>query len=246
MALFTDGSISTLEDLRGYESAILEVASTERIDLTRKLLLAQEELETELTSLLQQQYERRDLGSVAVTRPLRQWHVFHTLTLAYRDAYNSHFNDRYLGKWKEYDRLSRWAARKLLETGLGIVQNPIPKAETPVVSAGTGMLAAATYWVRVAWTGATGEEGCPSEPVDLALPQGSGLAVQTAVAPPAARGWNVYAGLAADDTRRQNAEPLELGANWSSPESGIEDGETAGSGQPATYFLTQRRVLQRG
>ncbi len=50
MALFTDGTISTLEELRGYESAIYDVATTERIDLSQKLLLAKQELGIELTS----------------------------------------------------------------------------------------------------------------------------------------------------------------------------------------------------
>ena len=52
MALFTDGTISTLEELRGYESAVYDVASTERIDLSQKLVLAQQELGIELTSRL--------------------------------------------------------------------------------------------------------------------------------------------------------------------------------------------------
>ena len=43
MALFTDGAISSLEDLRAYESTIYDLASTERIDLSRKLVLAHQD-----------------------------------------------------------------------------------------------------------------------------------------------------------------------------------------------------------
>ena len=246
MALFTDGGISNLEDLRAYESSIFEAASTERIDLSKKLTLAQQELETELGALLRQRYERQVLGDVVVTRPLRQWHVFHTLALTYRDAYNSHLNDRYLGKWKEYLKLAQWAWAKLLESGIGIAQNPIPKATPPRVSAGAGNLEGGTYWIRVAWTSAAGEEGCPSDPVNLAVPEGSSLVVEAVYPPGDATGWNTYVGLSADETRRQNDEPMAAGASWQLAEAPSTDGDPAGEGQAASYFLTQRRILQRG
>ena len=44
MALFTDGPISSIEDLRGTTPQLLDVASAEGIDVTRKLALAQDEI----------------------------------------------------------------------------------------------------------------------------------------------------------------------------------------------------------
>jgi len=246
MALFTDGSISTLEDLRAYESAIFDVASTERIDLSKKQVLAQEELETELNSLLRQQGDETQLTQVVVTRPVRQWHVFRSLALTYRDAYNSHLNDRYQGKWKEYDRLANWAQRKLLETGLGIVVAPIAKAAAPTVWAAAGSLPAGTYWVRVAWTGAAGVEGCASDPANLAVEAGTGLIVSVKEPPENGTGWNVYVGVGPEETKRQNEEPIGPGTEWQAPDAGLVEGVLAGEGQPADYLLTQRRVLQRG
>ena len=52
MALFIDGPISTTEDLTAQDSQLLDVASTEGIDLWRKLVIAQEELGVELRALL--------------------------------------------------------------------------------------------------------------------------------------------------------------------------------------------------
>ena len=70
MALFTDGTISTLEELRGYESGFYDVASIEGIDLSQKLVLAQQELGVELTArLFREQPEQ--LGRVVVTPPLQ-------------------------------------------------------------------------------------------------------------------------------------------------------------------------------
>ena len=39
MALFADGNPSQIYDLANYESAIVEVAGTERIDLTAKRII---------------------------------------------------------------------------------------------------------------------------------------------------------------------------------------------------------------
>ena len=50
--LLTDGSPNTTEDLRVYESAILEVAHTEMIDLGVKLDLATEEIAEDVLDFL--------------------------------------------------------------------------------------------------------------------------------------------------------------------------------------------------
>ncbi len=134
MALFTDGTISTLEELRGWESSIYDLASTEGIDLSRKLVLAKQEVEVELTTRMSQEVPE-GLERVVVTRPLQLWHTFRTLALAYRDAYSSHLNDRYKGKWNEYERLAKWGRLSLFETGLGMVGEPVEKAAAPTVSA---------------------------------------------------------------------------------------------------------------
>src|SRR5258708_38819686 len=52
MALFTDGPISSIEDLRGHDTQIVEIASVEGIDVTKKLALAQEEVAIDLMALL--------------------------------------------------------------------------------------------------------------------------------------------------------------------------------------------------
>src|ERR1039458_7428306 len=52
MALFTDGAVGSIEDLRGHDTQLLNVAPVEGIDVTRKLALAQEELGIEVAGLL--------------------------------------------------------------------------------------------------------------------------------------------------------------------------------------------------
>jgi hypothetical protein len=245
MALFTDGTISTLEELRGYESAIYDVASTEGIDLSNKLALAQKELEVELTRRLFGD-DTEGLKRVVVTGPLRLWHTFHTLAMVYRDAYNSHLNDRYQGKWREYERLAEWASKSLFEIGVGMVNEPTPKAQPPALSTAAGNAEAAMYWVRVAWVGQTGEEGCPSDAGVLSAPQGTVPVAEATETPSGVSGWNVYASLSIDDTRLQNTAPLTLGANWVMPASGLASGRKAGEGQSPSAYKRIERVLRRG
>lgn len=246
MALFTDGSITTLEELRGYESEIYNLAATENIDLSHKVELAQQELEVELAA----RFFRDDpeaLKRAVVTPPLRLWHTFRTLELTFRDAYNSHLNDRYRGKWKEYERQTQRAFEHLLASGVGMVDAPIPKAPAPQVTATPSGAPAGTYWVRAAWVGATGETGCASDPSVLETEAGMGMAVYIAEAAPAgAVGWNVYAGESAERTTQQNSAPLAPGATWTLPESGLVSGAPAGQGQAPTSYRRFERLFRRG
>ncbi len=50
-----------------------------------------------------------DPGRVVVTPPLKLWHMFLSLEMVYRDAYNSQLNDRYAGKRDEFHGMVKWA-----------------------------------------------------------------------------------------------------------------------------------------
>jgi hypothetical protein len=255
MSLFTDGVIATINDLRGYESSILDVAHTEGIDLTTKLALSQEEVAVELEALLTRSRAgawnssggwRPKLDNVVVTRPLKQWLVFHTLAVAYRDAYNSQLNDRYMGKWKEYAQLAKWAARMLRETGVGLVSSPLGKAAEPETGTTPGGGMAARYYVQAAWRNAKGTEGAPSEVVVYDTPDGALLTVETKDAPSGAAGWSIYAGTSPDTIALQSEEAMTLGQRWTAPEMGLISGRKPGQGQDPETYLTVDRTLQRG
>ena len=95
MTLFTDGPIGGLQELQRYENSILNVASTESIDLSAKLELAQAELGNQVLLFILRHAVRDTkaavrmsvgLGDVVVTNPLKQWHALATLSMVYRDA----------------------------------------------------------------------------------------------------------------------------------------------------------------
>jgi hypothetical protein len=246
MALFTDGTISSIEDLAGYESGILETATTEQIDLTIKLGLAQDELGIDLDAYLTRQGSTLGLGNVVVTPPLGKCATFRALVATYRDAYSKELNDRYVAKWTEYQQLAQWAWDALVETGVGTVMDPIPRADSPQLSYVPAAEEAATYFVRAAWLISDGEEGSPSDIAILIVPEGNTL-VATAVNPPAqASGWNVYAGLSVTEQTLQNAGALPINGQWTLPVAGLQQGTPAGTGQaPDSYLRPGPNVLWR-
>ena len=260
MALFTDGAVTGIEDLRGHDSQLLNVATVEGIDVTRKLALAHEELCIEVEGLLDQLktpmaiYEVAGLlgglntppavQQVVMTPPLKLWHVFRTLEMVYADAYNSQLNDRYAGKRDEYHEMAKWAYSQVIRSGLGIVTDPMEQAATPVVLPTAGGLADGTYYVAIAWTNTAGEEGESSAPAMIEV-SGSSFAVQT-TAPPKVKGWNVYCGTSPTTMTIQNSPTLGPGQTWVQADTLSTTGRLAGSGQKPTYRLPVPRTIQRG
>lgn len=160
MALFTDGPINTPAELEDHESAILDVAHSEGIDVSAKIRLAQEEIANRIVLFLLSgagETNRRVVGmsDVAVTQPLQQWHAHKTLALVYRDAYNRQLNDRYQGKWKEYERLAKASAETFFRIGVGLIADPVPRAGLPVLGTTPGASAGATFYVAITWVNAT-------------------------------------------------------------------------------------------
>jgi hypothetical protein len=250
MALLTDGGVSSIEDLRGYDSQLLDVASVEGIDVTRKLELAQEEITAEAVTLLGRL--RRpgwlnappDPGRVVVTPPLKLWHTYLTLEMVYRDAYRSQLNDRYAGKRDEFHERAKWAYDALVETGLGIANDPVRRAAPPKVQPASGGLPDGTYYVAASWTNASGSEGAVSAPVMLEI-TGSTFLVTGAPCDPNVKGWNVYAGRSPEGITRQNETPLQPDQSWTQP-GALADSAPAGTGQAADYELPVPRLLMRG
>ena len=122
MALYMDGPVSTIEDLRAEDSQLNAVASIEGVDVTQKLALAKEDVGFDLERLLD---GKQPLGKVLLTRALQVWHVYRTLEMMYRDAYFTHLNDRYKKKRNMFHELAMDAREHVIHRGVSIVLNPI-------------------------------------------------------------------------------------------------------------------------
>jgi len=262
MALFTDGPASTIEDLSAQDSQILDVASVEGIDLTRKLALAQEATAIDLEARLGRE-TRMTMGpcgcgtgiagpyrleNIVVTPALRMWHTYRTLEMAYGDAYYSQLNDRYAKKRDQFGLLARWAYERLILTGIGITPRPVAQADTPDVEPAAGAVPDGTYYVTVAWANAAGEEGASAIPAAITVAGGGFM-----VTPKSSRlngeaypNWNVYAGTAPNAMTRQNTGPVAAGATWNQTGALTAEGIAPGRGQAPSYHHVLPHVMQRG
>ncbi len=256
MALFTDGPISTAKDLQQYEASVLSDANAEGIDVAAKVTLAQQDVGSELLLFLLRRAAFRDdqpnvrrsvgLADVVVTDALRQWHIHKTLAMVYRDAYNNQLNDRYQGKWNQYEQLAQGSSRTCFQLGVGVVGDPIPKATISAVTTVPGNGNGATFYVAVTWVNAAGEEGAPSVFAETSTLAGEALSVAAPTAlPPNAIGWNTYVGTSPGAMTRQNGSPLAQGAAWVMA-GALNAGAPLGAGQKPTWFVVDRHFIERG
>src|SRR5579859_7832454 len=251
--LFTDSPAVAIEDLAAYETGLLDTAATEGIDLTVKIQLAINEVGLDLQQEFTQQSQQTaftqfglsnvTINNVVVTPALKQWILFHTLELVYRDAYFNQLNDRYKAKWDQNTELATEAAAQYFQIGIGLVSDPIPQAANPALSLTTGSLAPGKYFVEVAWRNSAGQEGSPSETTALAVPSGETLQVAAVNPPPNAVSWNVYIGSAPESLFLQNSTPLAPSATWVQPNSLIITGTQPGTGQPPAFLSPAPNIL---
>jgi hypothetical protein len=250
MALLTDGAISTLDDLRALDSAVLETATVESIDVSRKLTVAAEAIQLELAVFLIRASGQSgsrggpaELSRVVVTPGLRRWHTLRTLAEIYSDAYNSHFNDRYSGKYRHFLKLTRETSDLLLEYGVGLVDRPVPRAPMPVVSSAGGGGSVTAYYVRTAWRSADGGSGSPSEMATFHAGGGELISVDAGPAPAGVTAFDVYVGTSEASLARQNASPVAAGSVWNMPLSGAVEGPGPGQGQSPEYYIRRSRTI---
>lgn len=257
MALLTDGSPNAPTDLTTYESAILNVAATEMIDLGVKLGLATEEISEDVLDILldhtrsydPQSTVRRQIGvsDVVVSTQMKRWHALHTLAIVYRDAFNNQLNDRYLPKWQEYQKLAANARARTTILGIGLVNTPIPEAQMPALSTTISAGAAtAIYYVAMTWVSANGAEGAPSTVTTFETGAGTTLVVQGVNPPSVATGFNVYTGSSSTALVLQNASPVPVGQSFVLPGSGLIAGRAMGNGQMPDVYVTGGPTLRRG
>ena len=139
----------------------------------------------------------------------------------------------------------KWAYDKVIQTGLGIANDPITRATSPNVQPCSGNMANGTYYVAAAWTNSAGAEGMSSAPVTIEV-AGSSFKVQAASVTANVKGWNIYAGNAPQTLTLQNDLPLALGQTWVQPDTILTVGRPAGRGQSPDYLLPVPRTIQRG
>jgi len=252
MALFTDSNISSLEHLRQYDSSVLEVAKTEGIELSSKMEIAEREIALELQAFLLRHQSwasstpTYQLEQVVVTPSLRHWHTLKTLELVYGDVYHSQLNDRYLGKWNMFRRLSKNTAELFFLTGVGIVNQPMARPAQPYLEIAGSLSDSGTYLVSIAWRNSDNDASALSEPKVFEAPNGELPHVVPQNPPSNAIGYDVYVALDGHDLLLQTETPVPISLTWAMPSGGVRPGPAPLDGQPADLTIRLQRILQRG
>jgi hypothetical protein len=220
-----------------------------------KVTLAQQDVGNELMLFLFRRAPFRDcqpnsggargLADVVVTEALQQWHVLETLALVYRDAYYNQLNDRYQGKWNEYEQLAKASSRTYFQLGVGMVADPISMAPVPQLSTVPGSGVEETLYVVATWVNAAGQEGAPSDNAALNIPAGAVLVVTLAGPPQNAVGWNAYVGLSPSTLTRQNSTPVALDSSWTMT-GALSSRAAPAMGQQPAWFIVDHHVIERG
>jgi hypothetical protein len=255
MALFSDGPPATVEDLTAQDSFLLSVASTEGINITSKIALAYNELGIEITAIFGREASiyapvlgeaPLDTNHLFVSPAIKLWLVFKSLALVYRDCYFNQLNDRYKAKWLEYQNQAGLLRTKFIETGAGLVVDPISPPATVVAAAQPGSGSAGTAYIASTWTNSEGEESSPSPTVELTLGDQQQASVSVSGWPSNAAGWNFYAGQSPAGLTLQNPAVLSLGTSYVLVLPPTESGAPIGTGQVANVTRDLPRRIMRG
>jgi hypothetical protein len=249
--LFTDGNPADSQVLQGYEAAILDVASTQGIDLAVKLELAGEQLGDEIESRIRLRGNgwpgsAPTLDCVVVTSGLRRWHAMQSLELIYRDAYYQDLNDRYKAKWQMYKTLRTEARDMCFAAGIGFVGSPVSKGPKLGSSMSMGTGPNGFLFARATWVNESGIEGAGGPLLSIEVPTGSVATVSIVEKPEAGFRWNIYAGRSEDDLHLQNRTALDPSTLWVADGPLGENGPVVSSGQPADYWVVENRRIPRG
>jgi hypothetical protein len=246
MALFVDGPASTIEDLTDQDSALLEVAQTNGVNLGTKLRLAAREIRIDLDLTLILLTPAVTANQVLVNRALRQWESMHALALVYRDVAFTQVVDRYEAKWQAYSKLASDARDNFLVGGLPIVNDPIHRAQAPLLSSTVGPQTGGVFYASVAWVNAAGQEGGASVASSITITDGNVMVV-AAVAPPAnAIGFRVYAGTILSALILQTSVAIAPGSTFQYVPGQVTTGAAPGQGQEPDAIRTVARTLLRG
>jgi hypothetical protein len=254
MALFVDGPSATIDDLTDHDSGLLEVAQTCGINVTTKLRLGHEEIESDLQLWLRHPRPAMEvvwgatlrIEQVVATATLSRWEAMQALALVYRDAYFSQLVDRYQTRWDEYSRLTRAAYERFIASGVGLVGDPVHQAAPPALASVPGPQTGGTFYASVAWVNAGGQEGAASVPSSIAIADGNLMTVSALIPPANAATFNVYAGASLDSLVLQNDVALPAAVSFTYVPGATNQGRVAGTGQVPDFVRPLTRTLLRG
>jgi hypothetical protein len=217
MALLKDQPISCLTDWMAFDSKLSILSEQESTSIEAKSRLAQNEIETQVTSFLLRQSglsesaSRQLLDKVVVTEPLSRWHSLLTLSMFYIDVASLQSSALHREQAKYYESKAEAASSQLFETGVGVVYQPIPKAPTPLVVSGEGSNPQRFLRGRIRFVDLDGGVGALSDEFLLDMTAGENIELSLDSLPSRILGWILFLGESSDSLRESIVSPVPAG-----------------------------------
>jgi hypothetical protein len=208
MALLKDQPISCLAEWMAYDSKLSVLSEQESTSIESKSRLAQNEIETQLTSFLLRQSglsenaSRQLLNKIVVTEALARWHSMLTLSFFYIDLASLQNSTLHRDQSRYFEDKAESAKYQLFETGVGIVSYPVPKAELPTVISTPDNNPQRFLRARTRFVDLDGAQGASSSEFFLDMSAGESIELSYQTLPARCVGWLLYLG--------ENSDPLYL------------------------------------
>ncbi len=216
MALLKDQSITCLTDWMAYDTKLTILSEQESTSIEAKSRLAQNEIETQVTSFLLRQSglsefaARQLLSQIVVTEPLARWHSLLTLSLFYADIACLQNNALHRDQARYYELKAEAARMQLFETGVGIVNQPVPKAPVPFVVLVPGSNTPRFLRARVRFVSPDGAVGALSSEFNLDLTNGETAQLSFTSLPENVAGWLLFLGETSDPLNLATPSALQM------------------------------------
>ena len=200
MALLKDQPISCLADWMAYDSKLSILSEQETTSIDSKSRLAQNAIETQVISFLLRHSGSSDsaarqlITKVTVTEALSRWHSMLTLALFYADLAALQNSSLHRDQSSYYEIKAEAAREQLFDTGLGIVNLPIPQAPIPLVVSTPGSNQSRLLRGRIRFVNSDGAAGAPGAEFVLDMTAGESISVSVASLPPNCSGWLLFLG----------------------------------------------------
>jgi hypothetical protein len=217
MALLRDQPISCLTEWMAYDSKLSILSEQESTSIDAKSRLAQNEVETQLTSFLlrhsglSELAARQLLNQIVVTEPLSRWHTLLTLSLFYVDLAALQNNSLHRDQSRYYENRAEAAREQLYEIGIGIASNPIPKANVPLVISAPGANAPRFLRARIRYVDFDQAVGALSSEFLLDMTSGESVQVSVDMLPARIAGWLLYLGETSESMLLATPSPIAAG-----------------------------------
>lgn len=246
MALYNDSGPSFFEDWINYDSKLLILSEQESTSVELKANVAKSEIGSELIlffvkrEIVTSLNRERLISNVVVSEPLKRWHAMLTLSLYYEDLAALQANQSHHERGLQFRQRAEAAKVITFETGIGLVDTPIPQPLLPQIQLIDGNVPNFQARARTQFEDAQGRRGAASREFWVSSASGSALSIAYDSLPDKVFGWSLFTQSSDETYRAVNSVPIPAGGSLLLEGSNNPSGEPLrDSGQKPDRYITR-------